>query len=123
LSFLKLQVPKSKDPIKKFGIHEAQISFVICGADNTRWVVYAFVDTDSDDEELEDEILSYREFHADPLSDGELDANCPIWDPREYFLRIVEIRMVQVLKEWKYLARTVERSIRKYVICSVSSYE
>jgi len=78
-----------------------------------RWVAYAFVDTDIDGEDLGDEVFSYVK---DPIaSDGELDANLPIENPREYFLMIFEIRIAQVLKAWEYLVRTVERSIKQYV--------
>ena len=115
LSFLKIQAPKSQD-FRKFGIFEAQISFVICGSNNRQWVAYAFVDTDFDDKDLGDEEFSYEGCQDDPIaSNGKLDANRPIWSPREYFLMIVEIRMDQVRKEWEYLVRTVERSINGYV--------
>jgi hypothetical protein len=115
LSFLKIQTSRSEDQ-KKCGIYEAQISFVICGSDNWRWVAYAFVDTDFNGEDLGDEVFSYEGVHEDPIaSDAKLDANLPIGDPREYFLMIFEIRMAQVLKEWELLVRTVERSIKRYV--------
>lgn len=104
-------------------MHEAQISFVVCGSDNRRWVGYAFVDTDSDGDDLADHNFPHEGFHADPIaSDGKLDANLPIWDPREYFLMIFEIRMAQVLKEWEYLVLTVERSIKRYVCCRFFPY-
>lgn len=44
---------------------------------------------------------------------GGLDADCPIWNPREYFLMIVKTRMKQVLKEWECLVEAVERRIPK----------
>jgi hypothetical protein len=114
LTFLNIQPPRSQDQ-KQYGIHEAQISFVICGSDNRRWVGYGFVDTEFDRENLADHDLSYVGKHEDPIAFGELDANLPIWDPREYFLMVLQIRMAQVLKEWECLIRTVERSINQYV--------
>lgn len=90
---------------------------MVCGSDNLRWVAYAFVDAvPGDDEVLEEMSCSYEGVQDDPIaSDYELDANSPIWDPREYFLMIVAARMIRVLGEWEDLVRTVERSIKEYV--------
>jgi hypothetical protein len=114
-------------------MHEAQISFVLCGSDHQRWVAYAFVDTDFEEDDVPDEIVPDEQIREvsvplddelgvakvpiwDPIAlDGGLDANLPIWDPRLYFLVILEIRMAQVLREWEFLVRTVERSISRYV--------
>ena len=100
------------------GIHEAQISLAICGSDDSRWVAYAFVDTEFagvSRDEYEDNF----EINEDPIASDsrgrEVEADSPIWDPREYFLRIVDIRMKQVLGEWTYLIRVVERSVKGYV--------
>ncbi|PSS22711.1 hypothetical protein M430DRAFT_16661 [Amorphotheca resinae ATCC 22711] len=113
LSFLKIQPPKSQDQ-REYGMHEAQISVVICGSDNWRWAGYAFIDTSFEGEDLGDGIFSYEDVHEDPIaSNSELHANLPIWDPREYFLTILEIRMTQVRKELEYLVRTVERSVKQ----------
>lgn len=111
LTFLNLQTPK--DERSQYGMLEAQISFVICGSANMRWAGYAFVDTAFDDEDLEDDCFVYDGFHEDPIS--LLDADLPIWDARQYFLRIVKISMFAVLKEWEYLVRNVERAIMQYV--------
>jgi hypothetical protein len=95
---------------------EAHISFVICGSDDDRWVAYAFDDTEFDGEDLADKISPCEGFHPDPFSsDGEVDANFPIWNPREYFVMILDNRIAQAFKEWEGLVRAVERSIREYV--------
>lgn len=102
-----------------FGIHETQFSFVICGLDNTRWVAYAFDDSEVDDESgdgLEDNVSSLGGLQEDPTAyndDEVLDADLPLWDPREYFLRIFKSRTAQVLKEWEDLVLRVERSIKR----------
>jgi hypothetical protein len=121
LSFLKIQTTKPQDEIK-YRLHKAQVSFVICGVDHSRWVGYAFVKDDfgSELEDIEDDDFSYEGFHRDPITQGKFDANLPIWDPRAYFLTVLEIWTVQVLKEWTYLVRTVERSINEYVCCEFS---
>jgi hypothetical protein len=106
LSFLKI-------PDQKKIMHEAQITFLICGSDDQRWAAYAFVDTHFDDEDFGDETFSYEGFQEDPIARGKIDANLPIGDPREYFLMISNIRLTQVREEWRYLVRMVELSIIK----------
>jgi hypothetical protein len=67
-------------------------------------------------ENLEDDIYPYKAFQEDPIaSDGKVDANLPIWNPREYFLLIFQCRMGRVLLEWKRLVRWLERNIEEYV--------
>jgi hypothetical protein len=107
LSFL--EIPDQK----KFIMHEAQITFLICGSDDQRWAAYAFDDTHFDEEDFGDEIFSYEGVQDDPIARGKIDANLPIGDPREYFLMIFDIRLAQVREEWKYLVRMVDRSIIK----------
>jgi hypothetical protein len=116
---LKISQDKPHDR-NSFKIHEASISLAICGCDNKRWEAYAFVDTEnvSDDENLSDKIWNVEEWALDPIASDEsveVNANKPIWNPREYFLMILEIKIRQVLKEWQYLVRTVERSVKAYV--------
>ena len=107
------------------GVYDAHISVVLCGSDHTRWICYGFVDTqfksdsfngddypeDEDSEGEEDECT-----RGDPIA-SDSDKSCitagqPIWDPREYFLHIVDIRMKQVVSEWMYLSRKVESGVR-----------
>jgi hypothetical protein len=119
LSFLKIPSDKPEDR-EAFYIHEAAISLVVCGSDNWRWVAYAFIDTNaiSDNDNLSEEVESHGDFRGDPIASEpglEVNANDPIWDPREYFLMILEIRIRQVLREWQYLVRRVECSIKQYV--------
>jgi hypothetical protein len=90
-------------------------SFVIWGTDNHRWVAYAFADTEFNDEPLGDKILPYDGAHVDPIS--ETEAKFPIWDAREYFLKVFQLRISQVLEEWEGLVLPVKRSIDEYV-CS-----
>lgn len=59
---------------------------------------------------------SYEGFHEDPIaSDPWIEANIPIWDPREYFLAIFEARIARVEKEWERLVLMVAKSIKEYV--------
>jgi hypothetical protein len=101
-------------------MYEAHISFVICGLDEGRWTAYAFDDTEFDGDALYDRIFPCEGFHADPIASeyhDDIDAELPIWNPREYFLRVVASRIARAAEEWEALVRPVERSITEYVRC------
>jgi hypothetical protein len=73
-------------------LYEAQISCVIAGMDEWRWVAYCFVDTFFESDEAKETVESYYEdsqieegMLTDPLTLGEKDANRPTQNPRDYF--------------------------------------
>jgi hypothetical protein len=104
-------------------LYEAQISCVVAGSDEWRWVAYCFVDTYFDAaEEAKETVLSYHEdslvaegMRADPLTFGVANADNPIQKPREYFLMVFQIRVNQVKHEWQQVVAKVEQSVREYV--------
>jgi hypothetical protein len=49
---------------------------------------------------------------SDPIK---FDAEQYIWDPREHFLMVMEVRVVKTVKTWKYLVQSLERGIEQYV--------
>ena len=69
---------------------------------------YAFVDTEIDGilHESSEEDLNF-----DQIASGGLEANTPIWRPRDYWLRVFEIRIEQVRMEWEYLIHKVELGV------------
>jgi hypothetical protein len=86
-------------------------------------------DTDDDEEEEEDtgdedtddgeEDGDQSRFLEDPIaSDGKIDAGRPIENPREYFLRIFEVRSTEVRNEWERVVRELQRSINQCVCWS-----
>ncbi|KAF3397013.1 hypothetical protein DPV78_008323 [Talaromyces pinophilus] len=109
LSFLKLQ----KEKLQHFGLFEAQISFVIVGSDNYRWDGYCFAFDDEEDL-LEDNDA----IRMDPIfgngNSSIHDANCPIWDPRKYFLAVFASRMTQILAQLEYVIRMLSKNIEQY---------
>jgi hypothetical protein len=124
LSFLTIDTPDSpdKEPKEVWGMYEAQISCVVTGSDDFEWVGYGFFDTEIDgdldepslnepppDEPFKDSL------NFDPISDRVLDANIPISRPRDYWLKVFEIRIEQARKEWDYVIYKVELSVNKYV--------
>ncbi|KAH8648232.1 hypothetical protein BGZ61DRAFT_548526 [Ilyonectria robusta] len=96
---------------------EAQISCVLIGHHDRVWTAYCFVDTYFDLEDSKDSVNDYEdeedfgELYPDPLSRGTLDANTPILDPRIYFLRVLETRMLQVEQEWRDLTYLVKSKV------------
>jgi hypothetical protein len=90
----------------------AQFSCLIVGQDDFRWVTYAFVDSDLDDEDSDEEGSEYLE---DPICAAPVDANRPFWRAREYFLQVFELRVMQIQRKWQSVIREVERSIGQYV--------
>jgi hypothetical protein len=96
------------------GIHQAQISVTICGTDNSRWTAFCFEDRHFDEDgELGDD--EHTEIHqSDQVARGAFGAENTIWDPREYFIRVLLIRMRQVHREWLNLVRFVESGIKEH---------
>lgn len=114
LSFLQMHAkPGERDSENSWGICEAQISCVVTGWDDHRWVGYGLVDSGIDDgvDGLSDVDLSF-----DPIAGGgELEAALPIWRPRDYWITILEIRIKRIRKEWAWLIYKVRRGVNQYV--------
>jgi hypothetical protein len=104
---------------KRYMMVKSRFSLVISGSGDRHWTAYAFVDDGFDeDQDLEIEFL-YDGVHEDPIASDcgldVIDANQPIWDPREYFLAIFEIRIKHVLREWLALSQLIGSRIDIYV--------
>jgi hypothetical protein len=93
-------------------VFEAQFSFTICGSDNNRWVAYGLEDTsfDPDRDIGEDERDPWR--RSDQISMGNLDANVPFRDAREYFIAVCLIRITHVRQETQMIVRRLGKSFR-----------
>ncbi|KAF4629532.1 hypothetical protein G7Y89_g8613 [Cudoniella acicularis] len=104
-------------------LYEAQISCVVSGSDEWRWIGYCFVDTYFDsNEEARESVVSYHEdseeddgLPADPFTYGVGDRNYPIRKPREYFLNVFGIRIKQISREWQQVVAKFEQSIREHI--------
>jgi hypothetical protein len=74
------------------------------------------VDNDFDeDAELGDDNFSHDGMMADPITDGGVDANMPIFDPREYFLMAFLVWIGKVFEESRSLVGAVENGIEEFV--------
>lgn len=49
----------------------------------------------------------------DPLADGQMDVNPPERFPREYFLKVFEIRIRDVEKEWNYILYMLQQHVQR----------
>lgn len=107
-------------------LHEATISVCVTGIDHWVWTAYGFIDTYFGSKETVDRYHQLRgttgrhKGRADPLTAGR-NADEPLWTPREYFFKVLENRMKQVLREWNEIVDKVEEKVKKYVQCSSSA--
>jgi len=105
--------------IDSSGIHESHMAFTVCGVADRRWVAYAFRDTDYDeDQDMGEFEFDYNGMAADQIAaDGArpVNANHPVWNPREYYLMIVSRKLSQIVGEWAKLIRKLEKGIQKHV--------
>jgi hypothetical protein len=110
-------------------LYEAQISIVVAGSDEWRWIAYCFVDTYFDaDKEVRETVLSYHDdsqadlgMSVDPFTRGQTDLNKPISNPREYFLMVVRFRINQAKCELQQVVEKMYQGFREYeLVCSLS---
>ena len=102
-------------------LHDAQISCVVTGHNNSMWTAWALADTyfhDENDGENNKEMLAYYndpDERGDPLTRGKLTVDTPLWDPREYFLVVYKMRLMQITKEWRAIIYMMKSSVENYV--------
>ncbi|KAK3353375.1 hypothetical protein B0T25DRAFT_568576 [Lasiosphaeria hispida] len=102
-------------PGASYNIYESQLSISVTGIDHWRWTAWAFIDTWF---EPEDSVLDYYEegesrAQPDPLAAGQVDINPPEKHPREYFLKVFEIRIREVEKEWTYILHVLQQDVQR----------
>lgn len=135
-SWLDLPLPDSEWNVAskpgRFLIEKAHISIILCIWDYSKWVGYAFSKgdaaytsdhesdedegSDGEDSDIEDDGPIPKEdiFAPQNVNHG-LFADKPIRDPKDYFLRVVDVWMVFVLRKYTYLVRVLEACIRTWV--------
>ena len=116
VSFLKLDtfvtsIQPSK-PTEFWGLQEAQVSFVIAGTDDWRWTAYGFVDTEVDGHLTE---ATEEEMGFDQIAGGEEEAKYPIWGPRDYFVRVAEVRIKRIKQNYENLMHKLNLAFEQYV--------
>lgn len=96
--------------------HEAQISSLCWGPDETCWTEYFFVETYFGSE-------PDRETYLKPPTNIQtrdpptIQFSYPriYWDPREYWLKQIDVRLAQVCYEYSALIGTLTRRMEAYV--------
>jgi hypothetical protein len=96
------------------GVYQAQISLTICGTDNSRWTAYCLECRyfDEDGEIGEDEQTD--DHQSDQIARGAFGAEDVIRDSREYFIRVLLVRMRQVQTERVNLMRRIVSGIQDH---------
>jgi hypothetical protein len=117
---------KSSSTDRTYALYEAQISIVVTGIDQYVWTAYGFVDTYFGSEESVEGYHQMKGRHCprlgrpDPLAAGRIAADEPIWRPRDYFMKVLEIRTNHVVREWWYIGDKMEEEVARYIHCGVS---
>jgi hypothetical protein len=91
-------------------LYEAQISVAVIGLDRWTWIAYAFDDTYFDYDTIEPCAQFTDTIRRPGLYTR--DCNDPVWTPREYFLKTVEIKTEQVAKEWRGVVQKLPEIIK-----------
>jgi hypothetical protein len=144
-SWLDVPLPDSEwdgpSKLGRFLIEKAHISIVLCVWDYSKWVGYAFSkggspytpdhepdedeESDGEDGDIEDDgPIPKEDIFAPQIENHGLFADKPIRDPREYFLRIVDVWMNFILRQYTYLVRVLEACVRHWVrsACDICPY-
>jgi hypothetical protein len=124
LSFLQPTKPRKPGDENEW-LHEAQVSCVMEAYNSTFWTAYVSVDTYFDGNTGKDSLafcdegtgLETGPYVVDPLpgSRYNYDANMPLKDPREYFLRVLMCRSDQVMREWQCVVHELHNRIEDHV--------
>ncbi|PVH68613.1 hypothetical protein DL98DRAFT_599379 [Cadophora sp. DSE1049] len=119
LSFLGLDACDSKirssEPDEVWCLQEAQITCVVTGTDDWRWTAYGFVDSEADGVlgELSAQDMLYDQIAGQQIQC--LDATIPIRAPRDYWIKVFELRIVQVTAEYKNLTHKFKAGFDQYM--------
>ncbi|KIW20657.1 hypothetical protein PV08_01234 [Exophiala spinifera] len=99
---------------EKSYLYQAQISCVLTGVDEWRWVAYCFVDSyfDGDCGEVASQYKKDQTdgFDTHPFEYGQTAKHTE--EARDFFLNVANIRVHQVFQEWTNVVKSLEKSIR-----------
>jgi hypothetical protein len=99
-------------PSEPLFYYEAQISFLLVGVDEWYWTAYCCTDSFFGSEQSPS---SYTALRLDGPAGGTLLSSQPIWNPRDYFLRIFSARISQATKEWAVVVAILQSRLESYV--------
>ena len=93
-------------------LYQAQISLIIVGIDEWVCTAYCCTETYFGSEESID---FYFERGLDAPAGGTKTRHFPLWNPREYFLFILSLRVNQITKEWNNVVEVLEERLYFHV--------
>ncbi|KAI8632742.1 hypothetical protein F5Y19DRAFT_418791 [Xylariaceae sp. FL1651] len=103
------------DQGEKTYIYESKVSCAISGFDEYQWVAYLF--TDHYYEKLNPlapvESEGHEDIIGDPLTANRENFCQAVNKPREYFLKVLQARILKIKEEWSTLIYEMERAINK----------
>ncbi|KAJ3541993.1 hypothetical protein NM208_g4330 [Fusarium decemcellulare] len=101
---------------------EVQMSVLVTGMDDCHWTGYFLIDTYFEHEENKGCVDAYYHcsgqsgnISVDPFTEGSLEADCPILNPWEYFLAVLDCRAKALSEEWCMLVRMLRRRVEKSI--------
>jgi hypothetical protein len=100
--------------------YEVQISFLIIGVDECVYTSYCLVDTYYPDSEPDHRKYLEPPHILEPAAGGHKDLRFPLWNPREFFLCILSIRLEQLVQESQALLNEFEERMNAYVSSTIS---
>ncbi|KAH8745762.1 hypothetical protein BGZ57DRAFT_836771 [Hyaloscypha finlandica] len=112
LSFLELDNFNSKESNEVWSIQETQISCVVTGTDDWRWTGYGFVDAEVDGLLVD---ACEENMRFDQIASGIIEANSPIWSPRDYWIKVLEFRIIRITREYENLLHKLNLAFDHYV--------
>ncbi|KIV77011.1 hypothetical protein PV11_08851 [Exophiala sideris] len=99
-------------------LYEAQTSCVVAGFDEWSWTAHCLADTYFDGDAGENVHQYSRDatdgVHTNPFCFGQTEAERPIHKAREFFLRVLAIRLNLVKEEWQNVVTNIKESVSKY---------
>jgi hypothetical protein len=101
-------------------LYEAQVSCVVAGPDEWRWIAYCFIDTYFQEPKERETVSSYcdssqsQDVKQDPFTRGETLADGKLQNPREFFLMVLKYRLEQVANEWRKVVEELRKRNREY---------
>lgn len=118
-----------------YHVSEAHVSVVVCGWSRTKWCAWVFSQTtpeeqqdsewDNEPEEPplyeDDECLEFEDFitaDGNGTRQDSSESKSMVWDARTYWLRVVQIRMSVINKEWKCLVYSTQEDVKSFVSVS-----
>lgn len=110
-----IPLPLSRQSFEEMDFfYEAQISVLVTGVDEWLWTSYCFVDTYHGSEPDKQAYLNDPD-PVEPATGGSKFLRFPMWSPRDFFLCVLDRRMMQATREFKALVDAFKERMDAYV--------